>query len=75
MTVFENIAFPLRATRSNPTDIEREVRRLQKRSRSPICSPKSPPLFSGGDMQRVAIGRALVRRPKAMLMDEPIGCA
>jgi len=34
---------------------------------------KRPSALSGGDMQRIAIGRALVRRPKAMLMDEPIG--
>jgi multiple sugar transport system ATP-binding protein len=34
---------------------------------------KRPSALAGGDMQRVTIGRALVRRPSAMLMDEPIG--
>ncbi|AEG57440.1 ABC transporter ATP-binding protein [Sinorhizobium meliloti] len=73
MTVFENIAFPLRATRGNRADIEREVQAVAKTLQITHLLVKKPSALSGGDMQRVAIGRALVRRPKAMLMDEPIG--
>ncbi len=73
MTVFENIAFPLRATRGNRVDIEREVQAVAKTLQITHLLVKKPSALSGGDMQRVAIGRALVRRPKAMLMDEPIG--
>ncbi|MDX0444822.1 ATP-binding cassette domain-containing protein [Sinorhizobium medicae] len=73
MTVFENIAFPLRATRGNRSEIEREVQAVAKTLQITHLLSKRPSALSGGDMQRVAIGRALVRRPKAMLMDEPIG--
>ncbi|AGB44176.1 ATPase component of ABC-type sugar transporter [Mesorhizobium australicum WSM2073] len=73
MSVYENIAFPLRATRKSKSEIDQEVRSVAKTLQITDLLAKKPSALSGGDMQRVAIGRALVRRPKAMLMDEPIG--
>ncbi len=73
MTVYENIAFPLRAIRMNKDDREKAVREVADVLRITPLLGKRPSALSGGDMQRVAIGRALVRRPKALLMDEPIG--
>ena len=73
MNVYENIAFPLRATRMSKSEVDKEVREIAKVLRITDLLDKKPSALSGGDMQRVAIGRALVRRPKAMLMDEPIG--
>jgi len=73
MTVFENIAFPLRAMRMSGGEVDKAVREVARVLRITDLLDKKPSALSGGDMQRVAIGRALVRRPKAMLMDEPIG--
>jgi multiple sugar transport system ATP-binding protein len=73
MTVYENIAFPLRATRMSKADVDTAVREIARVLRITEFLDRKPSALSGGDMQRVAIGRALVRRPKAMLMDEPIG--
>ncbi|MDI7861643.1 ABC transporter ATP-binding protein [Rhizobiaceae bacterium n13] len=73
MNVYENIAFPLRATRMNKADVDEEVQTVARTLQISHLLDKRPSALSGGDMQRVAIGRALVRRPKAMLMDEPIG--
>ena len=73
MSVYENIAFPLRATRMSTADVDARVREIAGVLRIENFLQKKPSALSGGDMQRVAIGRALVRKPKAMLMDEPIG--
>jgi multiple sugar transport system ATP-binding protein len=73
LTAYGNIAFPLRATNEKRDVVDRRVRGVAKALRIDGLLDKRPSALSGGDMQRVAIGRALVRRPKALLMDEPMG--
>jgi multiple sugar transport system ATP-binding protein len=73
MTVYENMAFPLRATGVNKSEIDSNVRRVADILQIAPLLNRRPSAISGGDMQRTAIGRALVRNPKALLMDEPIG--
>jgi multiple sugar transport system ATP-binding protein len=73
LTAYDNIAFPLRATRESRAAVDEKVRAVARSLQIEHLLPRRPSALSGGDMQRVAIGRALVRRPKAMLMDEPIG--
>ncbi|MDB5541471.1 MAG: transporter ATP-binding protein [Devosia sp.] len=73
LTVYENIAFPLRATGQSKAEVDKAVRTVAGAIGIIHLLKLRPSALSGGDMQRVAIGRALVRRPKALLMDEPIG--
>lgn len=73
MTVRENIAFPLRAVRMDTSERDRAIKEVAETLQISQHLDRKPSALSGGDMQRVAIGRALVRRPQALLMDEPLG--
>ena len=71
-TVFENIAFPLRVNKRSKAHIDSEVRRVASLLRLENILAKKPAEISGGERQRVALGRALIRQPAAFLMDEPL---
>jgi len=73
MNVYNNIAFPLVTQRVPKQKVKEEVDRAVKILRIGHILKKRPRELAGGDQQRVALGRALVRRPKAFLLDEPIG--
>jgi multiple sugar transport system ATP-binding protein len=74
MSVFDNLAFPLRAPGRNfPANaIKQRVEEVAARVRITHLLQRATKNLSGGEMQRVAIGRALVREPRAYLMDEPL---
>ena len=73
-TVFDNMAFPLRAPlrRTSAAAIRERVTEIARLLRIEDKLENRATQLSGGEMQRVAIGRALVREPAAFLMDEPL---
>jgi len=71
MTVFENIAFPLREKRMPATEIRERVMAMLQTLGLQGFHDRPAPLLSGGQQQRVALGRALVADPEVLLLDEP----
>src|SRR5438105_1551723 len=73
MNVRQNIGFPLRCQNFSRAQIRKSVQEAAKLLRIDHLLDRRVGGLSGGDRQRVALGRAIVRRPKAFLMDEPLG--
>jgi len=74
LTVFDNMAFPLKAPGRNfsKDEIKAKIEETAEKLRISHLLHRKTAQLSGGEMQRVAIGRAIVRRPQIFLMDEPL---
>lgn len=72
MSIYDNIAFGLRARKLSKSEIDERVQEVAKMLGIEHLLKRKPGALSGGQQQRVAIGRATVREPAAFLFDEPL---
>jgi glycerol transport system ATP-binding protein len=72
LTVYQNIASPLKTSGVHKTEIDRQVREIAEMLRIDDLLDRLPSELSGGQQQRTAIARAMVKKAKLLLMDEPL---
>lgn len=72
LSVFENLAYPLRSRKLGEVEIRSRVQAVAETLQVEQLFDRNPAQLSGGQMQRIAIGRALVRDANVYLFDEPI---
>lgn len=72
MSVYDNLAYPLKMRRLSKQEIDEKVRKAAEILRIPHLLKRKPKQLSGGEQQRVALGRAIVREPRVFLLDEPL---
>jgi multiple sugar transport system ATP-binding protein len=71
-TAFDNIAHPLKLRKLPRPEVKRQVMQVAELLHITHLLDRRPGTFSGGERRRVAIGRALVRRPRVLLLDQPL---